>query len=126
VAYDKDPKHVILESENLDGLEYENQRQEVGWRAGRTPMAKDEWSSPRSAHTNQRHVGPRAFRTAEAGGEMAAEADLAVWTRATCHRYASRREHRHYEALWAFLDAYVRDSTLGPERCPGSIHWPVC
>ena len=33
VAYDKDPKHVILESENIDGLEYEkNGRKSVaGW-----------------------------------------------------------------------------------------------
>src|ERR1051326_4587868 len=33
VAYDKDPKHVILESENLDGLEYENhgRKSVAGW-----------------------------------------------------------------------------------------------
>jgi type 1 glutamine amidotransferase len=33
VAYDKDSKHVILESENLDGLEYENhgRKSVAGW-----------------------------------------------------------------------------------------------
>jgi hypothetical protein len=33
VAYDKEPKHVILESENLDGLEYENHGKKAvaGW-----------------------------------------------------------------------------------------------
>ena len=33
VAYDKDPKYVILESENLDGLEYENhgRKSVAGW-----------------------------------------------------------------------------------------------
>jgi hypothetical protein len=33
VAYDKDPQHVILESENLDGLEYENhgKKSVAGW-----------------------------------------------------------------------------------------------
>lgn len=33
VAYDKDPKHVILESENLDGLDYENhgKKSVAGW-----------------------------------------------------------------------------------------------
>jgi hypothetical protein len=33
VTYDKDPKHLILESENLDGLEYENhgRKSVAGW-----------------------------------------------------------------------------------------------
>jgi type 1 glutamine amidotransferase len=33
VAYDKDPKHVILESENVDGLDYENhgRKSVAGW-----------------------------------------------------------------------------------------------
>jgi type 1 glutamine amidotransferase len=51
VAYDKDPKHVILESENLDGLDYENhgRKSVAGWAY---PYGKGRVVFTAAGHTN--------------------------------------------------------------------------
>ena len=46
VDYDKDPHYVILESENLDGLTYENRGHQITLPAGPMIMARAGWFSP--------------------------------------------------------------------------------
>ena len=57
VAYDKDPKHLILEAENIDGLKFED-RAPSRFPGGLTTSARDEWCLPRSGIPFTR-CGPR-------------------------------------------------------------------
>jgi len=60
VAYDKDSKHVILESENLDGLEYENhgRKSVAGWAY---PYGKGRVVFTAVGHTNHALWAPAHF-----------------------------------------------------------------
>ena len=60
VAYDKDSKHVILESENLDGLEYENHGRKsiAGWAY---PYGKGRVVFTAVGHTNHAMWVPAHF-----------------------------------------------------------------
>jgi type 1 glutamine amidotransferase len=75
VTYDNDPKHVILESENVDVLEYEDhgKKSVAGWAyehgKGRVVFT--------AVGHQPRHVGSRVLRAAEKGCSVVAETDLA-------------------------------------------------
>jgi type 1 glutamine amidotransferase len=60
VAYDKDSKHVILESKNLDGLEYENhvRKSVAGWAY---PYGKGRVVFTAVGHTNHTMWVPAHF-----------------------------------------------------------------
>ena len=82
VSYDKDPKYVLLESENVDGLEYEDygKKSMAGWAY--------EYGKGRVVFTavgtyQSCHVGSGAFRIAEESRALAAEADLTARIRRT-------------------------------------------